>query len=173
MRISEIILELNNANQFLIGPDSLFYGKRMLTSGAEELIVEEASIASSNDQIHLKIYFRENEISRKDEISAAIHNHFSYRRKKSQRQLRKILHLGWRSLFVSILFFGLLASLSYAIIQLLPDGRFFVTFHELLIIFGWVALWRPADLLLYDWRPFSREVKLFRKLEQCKVEIMP
>lgn len=172
MKISEINLDLNNASQLLIGTDSLFYGKRMLTSDAEEVIIEEASIASSNDQIHLKIHFREKEINRNDEISTAIHKHFSYRRKKSQRQLRKVLHLGWRSLFISILFFGLLASLSFAIMKLFPEGGLFVTFRELLIILGWVALWRPADILLFDWRPFSREAKLFRKLEQCKVEIV-
>ena len=66
MRVSEIILELHDVDQLLIAPYSLFYGKRMLSPDAEELIIEEATKASSNDHIHLKIHLR------KDEIRGAI-----------------------------------------------------------------------------------------------------
>ena len=80
--------------------------------------------------------------------------------------------LGLESLLMSIVFLGLLVSLTLLIIKLLPEGGLSLTFREILIILGWVALWRPADLLLYEWRPFKREVNLFRKLGQCKVEIV-
>ncbi len=172
MGVSVIILELNEVDQLLIKPNSLFYGKRMLSPDAEEVIIEEAAIASSNDHIHLKIHLHKDEINRKDEISTAIHQHFTYRRKKSERQLKKVLQLGWRSLLISIVFLSLIVSLTLVIIKLLPEGGLSLTFREILIILGWVALWRPADLLLYEWRPFKREVNLFRKLEQCKVEIV-
>jgi hypothetical protein len=144
----------------------------MLSADAEEFIIEEATMASSSDQIHLKVHLHKDEISRKDEISTTIHQHFTYRRKKSERQLKKILQLGWGSLLISIVFFGLLVLLTLVIIKLLPEGGLSLTFREILIILGWVALWRPADLLFYEWRPFKREVNLFRKLEQCKVEIV-
>ena len=172
MRVSEIILELDDVDQLLIAPNSLFYGKRMLTPDAEELIIEEATKASSNDRIHLKIQLRKDENSRKNEITTAIHQHFIYRREKSERELKKIFQLGWQSLLISIVFLGLLVSLTSVIIKLLPEGGLSITFREILIILGWVALWRPADFLLYEWRPFKREINLFRKLEQCKVEIV-
>ena len=172
MRVSEIILELNEVDQLLIAPDSLFYGKRMLSSDAEEVIIEEATMASSNDHIHLKIYLHKDEISRKDEILTAIHQHFFYRRKKSERELKRVLELGWTTLLISIVFLGLLVFLTLFVIKLLPESGLSLTFREILIILGWVALWRPADLLFYEWRPFKREVKLFRKLEQCMVEIV-
>jgi hypothetical protein len=172
MRVSEIILKLDDVDQLLIPPDSLFYGKRLLSSDAEEVIIEEATMASSNDNIHLKIHLHRDEMSRKDEISTAIQQHFTYRRKKSERQLKKVFQLGWQSLLISIVFLGLLVSLTLVIIKLLPEGGLSLTFREILIILGWVALWRPADLLLYEWRPFKREINLFRKLEQCEVEIV-
>lgn len=171
MTVSEIILELNDANQLLIASHSLFHGKRMLNPDAEELIIEEATMASSNDHIHLKIHLLKDEMSRKDEISAAIHKHFTYRREKSEKQLKTILRLGWKSLLISIVLLALLVSLTL-VIKLLPEGGLSITVREILIILGWVALWRPADFLLYEWRPFKREVNLFRKLEQCRVEII-
>ena len=172
MPLSEIILELNDVDQLLIAPYSLFYGKRKLNADAEEVIIEEAEMASTNDHFHLKIHLRKSDSDRNDEIQIAIHQHFSYRRKKSERQLKKILRLGWQSLKISFVFLAVLVSLTYVIIKLLPEGRLSLTFQELLIILGWVALWRPADLLLYEWRPFKREVNLFSKLEQCEVEIV-
>ena len=172
MAASEIILELNDVDQLLVSRDSLFYGKRMLNSEAEEFIIEEAAMASRKDHIHLRIHLRKNEISSKDEILTAIRQHFNYRQKKSRRQLKKVLQLGWRSLLTSILFFGLLVSLTFVIIKLFPEGTVSLTIRELLIIGGWVALWRPIDLLLYEWRPILREVKLFRKIEQCKVDVV-
>ena len=171
MAVSEIILEINDVDQLLIAPRSLFYGKRMLNPDAEEAIIEEATIASSKEQIHLKIHLHNDEISREDEIASAIHHHFTYRRKKSERQLKTIFQLGWKSLLISIVLLGLLISLTL-VINLLPEGGFSITVREILIILGWVALWRPADFLLYEWRPFKREINLFRKLEQCKVEIV-
>ena len=171
IKASEVVINVRNVDRLLIRSGSLFYGKRMLASDAEEFIVEEVTMGSARRDIHLKIYLHEGEASRGDEIGAAIHQHFTYRRKKSERELRRILQLGWQSLLISIVFLGILISLTLVIIKLLPEGGLSLTFREILIILGWVALWRPADRLLYEWRPFKREVNLFRKLEQCEVEI--
>jgi hypothetical protein len=169
---SAIILELNDVDQLLIAPGSLFYGQRMLKPDAEEFVIEEVTKAYSKDPLHLKIHLHKDEITRKDEISTAIHQHFTYRRKRSEKKLREVLQLGWQSLLISIVFLGLLVSLTLIIIKLLPEGGLSITFREILIILGWVALWRPADLLLYEWRPFKREINLYRKLERCEVEIV-
>ena len=172
MKASEIILELHDLDQLLLVPDSLFYGKRMLNPDAEEVIIEEVTKAALGDHIRLKIHLLEDKITRKDEILAAIHKHFNYRREKSETKLKKVLHLGWQSLLISIVFLGILISLTLLIIKLLPEGGLSITFREILIILGWVALWRPADLLLYEWRPFKREINLFRRLERCDLEIV-
>lgn len=172
MSISEIVLEFNSADQLFIAPDSLFHGKRMLNPDAEEVIIEEVAKASSSDHIHLKIHLRKDEISRKDEIATAIHQHFTYRRKKSERQIKMILDLGWRGLMVSIVFLAFLISLTLFVLKQVPEGSFSVIIREILVILGWVALWRPADFLFYEWRPLKREANLFRKLERCEVEII-
>ena len=172
MSASEIILVVNDVDQLLIDPNSPFYSIRKLNRDAEEFIIEAATIASRNDHIHLKIHFRNKDVSRKDELINAIHRHFNYRRKRSEWQLKRALQLGWRTLFVSIVFFAFLVFVTFLIIKLFPEGRLSLTFRDIIIILGWVALWRPADLLLYDWRPLKRDVNLFHKIEQCQVEIV-
>jgi len=77
MKASEIVLELNDVDKLLIAPDSLFYGKRMLACDAEEVIIEEATMAASNKHVHIKVHLHIDEMTRKDEISTAIHQHFT------------------------------------------------------------------------------------------------
>ncbi len=40
-------------------------------------------------------------------------------------------------------------------------------------IFGWVALWRPAELLLYEWMPIYRRLRLLNRLADATIEIDP
>jgi hypothetical protein len=51
----------------------------------------------------------------------------------------------------------------------LPPVTAVFVLTEGLTVFAWVALWRPGELLLYEWYPFKRDARLFRKLERCEV----
>ena len=42
--------------------------------------------------------------------------------------------------------------------------------RESLVIVGWVAMWRPVDLLLYEWYPISRDAALFGRLAKSQVQ---
>jgi len=36
-------------------------------------------------------------------------------------------------------------------------------------VFGWVANWRPAEILFYDWWPVRRSRNLYRRLAAAEV----
>jgi hypothetical protein len=42
---------------------------------------------------------------------------------------------------------------------------------EGLLIIGWVALWRPVEIFLYDWWPIRRQQKRFEGIARMPVEI--
>jgi hypothetical protein len=44
--------------------------------------------------------------------------------------------------------------------------------EEGLLILGWVAMWRPIELLLYDWRPQRRMRLTHENLARMRVEIV-
>ena len=169
----EIILKLKDADQVLIAPHNIFYEKRMLSPDAEEYLIEEAEKPSNRTAFYLKVYLPPENLNRSQEIETAIHQHFAYRKNKSLKQLSRTLKLGWKGLLVAIVFLSILVSFTLIIISQIPEGSLSVIFREILIILGWVALWRPADLLLYEWRPFKRDANLFERLERCKVEVIP
>jgi hypothetical protein len=39
------------------------------------------------------------------------------------------------------------------------------------VIAGWVALWHPTELLLYEWWPISRDRQLYRLVSQMEIAI--
>ena len=45
-------------------------------------------------------------------------------------------------------------------------------FREGLIICGWVAMWRPIQIFLYDWWPILGDRRLFDRLSRMPVQIV-
>jgi hypothetical protein len=43
--------------------------------------------------------------------------------------------------------------------------------QEGLLIGGWVALWRPIEIFLYDWWPIRDERDIYAKLSLIEVEL--
>ena len=43
--------------------------------------------------------------------------------------------------------------------------------HEGLLIVGWVAMWRPLEILLYDWWPLMRDAQLYERIASMPVEL--
>jgi hypothetical protein len=44
---------------------------------------------------------------------------------------------------------------------------------EGLLILGWVAMWRPVEIFLYDWWPEFGKHLLFLRIAGMKIEVKP
>ena len=172
MKTTEIVLQLENTSQLLLPKGSVFYSKRLLNPDAEEFIIEEAASEPRGTSFHIKIVLPNNQQDELPGMKSAIHQHFRYRKNKSEKQLKQTVRIGWRALSLAILFLAILIPLIIVVSKALPESGFSFTLREILIILGWVALWRPVDYLLYEWRIYRRDAKLFEKLEECSVEFL-
>lgn len=85
-------------------------------------------------------------------------------------ELRETFRIGWRSLAVglSVLTAAIVASQTIHAAAPSPVNR---VFEESLIIFGWVANWKPIETFLYDWWPIVRRRNLFKRLAEATVEV--
>jgi len=86
------------------------------------------------------------------EIVAAVRTHLEYERGRQVRKVRELLALGRRFLLVGAGALALLLSAA-ELTTFLPKGHVVQILHEGLVITGWVAMWRPLELLLFDWWP--------------------
>ena len=40
------------------------------------------------------------------------------------------------------------------------------------VIAGWVAMWRPAEILLYDWWPFRRDIRIYHQIADADIVLV-
>jgi len=105
-------------------------------------------------------------------LVAAVRNHFAYRARVVGKDLRSLLRQGWLSLLIGLAFlFGCITAREFA--PLLLKGTPLDIVSEGLLIMGWVAMWRPLQVFLYDWWPLLRRRGLYQSLAGIEVEIKP
>lgn len=105
-------------------------------------------------------------------VGDAFANHFNYRARVLDGDLRELFRIARLSLAIGV---GVLAACSIAAKALstwVSDANMARVLSEGLLILGWVANWRPIELLLYDWWPLVRRRDLYRRLAQAPVEIL-
>jgi hypothetical protein len=103
-------------------------------------------------------------------VREAMANYFSYRAGHTRREFRQLMQRGRRSLVIGL---GFLAACLLAAEQIgrFGGGTFISILRESVIIGGWVAMWRPLEIFLYDWWPLTRRQAMFEKLARAKVSI--
>jgi hypothetical protein len=86
--------------------------------------------------------------------------------------LRETLRRGFVSLLVGMLFLGLCLTLRQLVAADGGDGSVEILREGLLIV-GWIALWRPVEIFLFDWWPIRRDQQLFAWIALQPVETRP
>ena len=103
-------------------------------------------------------------------LGEAIHEYFAQRALETRRQLRELFRRGRISLAIALVFLGAAMAAS-DLIGGLTVNRFAAVVSEGLIIGGWVAMWRPLEVFLYDWWPVRADVRLAERLSTMPVDI--
>jgi hypothetical protein len=96
---------------------------------------------------------------------------FRQRAVAARRQLRELFRRGRTSLAIALLFLAASIAVSDALALSFPDSHLTGVIREGLSIIGWVAMWRPAEVFLYDWWPILAEARLSDRLSAMPVRI--
>ena len=146
--------------------------KKDLDHSVEEWIVSRATDVARHARLTLMIYLQDPTEMRQSETMAteAIHSFFAYKSQLSRRQLTHTLRLGRTSLAIGLSFLGLTLAVS-KVLDAFEANRFAGLIREGLIIGGWVAMWRPLEILLYDWWPIRNRRLIFDRLSRMDVAV--
>jgi hypothetical protein len=168
---NELIIHLHDGTE-LLHASGILHRKQTLNKDAEDFIIEEAVALSRTGEIHIKVYLTSAGMVQQEKIASAIKRHFCYRKEQSQKKLKRAMQYGWRTLFIAVVLLIVLFAVTEVALLFFPDNRIADFIRESFIILGWVALWRPIDLLLYDRYPIKRDIRLFQRLEQSNVQVL-
>ena len=106
-------------------------------------------------------------------LEDAVKEYFGERAKEIRRRLRQLFRVGRTSLAIGLLFLAAAVLTGDLIAALLRETRFAGVARESLVIGGWVAMWRPLEVFLYDWWPIRAEARLFDRLSAMAVRVVP
>ena len=86
-------------------------------------------------------------------------------------RLRELLRRGRISLAIGLAFLAVSIGLGDLLPIYFQSSRLAGIAKESMLIGGWVAMWRPLEIFLYDWWPIRAEAVLFDRLAAMPVRI--
>lgn len=105
-------------------------------------------------------------------LGGAIRNFFAFQAQITARDLRLELRRGRDSLLIGLCFLAVCLLLRHFALSAW-GGAVAGVVAEGLLIAGWVALWRPLEIYLYDWWPYRRRLMVYRRLAEIAVDVRP
>ena len=167
-----ISLKLRDTNQLFNSMDPSPFIEKDLDDDAEEFIVSWAQEFPQNAPIKLRIHLDQWPADDpKELIRTAVHNHFAHRAKITDLEFNRLLKQGRTSLVIGLIFLAACLLLSRFLLAK-ETGAWAAIARESLTIGGWVAMWRPMQIYLYDWWPLLRLRRTFTKLSHMPVELV-
>ncbi len=165
--VASIDVRVGDVRQLFHSMDPAPFRERDLDPKAEEFIVESALALSRTVPLRLTVRISDT-TSKPEDLAAlpqAVHEYFARRSASTRVNLRRLLRSGFWSLLIGVSF--------VAVVNLVGDWLGQLAggvFHESVVIGAWVALWRPLEILLYDWWPMLADVRLFDRLATMEVD---
>ena len=104
------------------------------------------------------------------DIEEALYTYYSFEEENSRSDMVMLFRQGRHALLIGLSFLSLFY-IGYFftkdahswLIGLIAEG-----FHVL----GWVAMWKPINIFLYEWWPIRDRINLMGRLQKLKVEIV-
>jgi hypothetical protein len=167
-----IEIRLSRPQQLFNSLDPSPFHERDLDQDAEDYLVDSADEFPLKKPLTLVIHIPADQLppGSMPGLGQAIHNYFEYRMNETLRRLKFFFRDGRIALMVALVFlFGciLLRQVALAV----SHGLASQIVDEGLYIVGWVAMWRPLEIFLYDWRPIWHRYQLFAKLSRIPVVV--
>jgi hypothetical protein len=170
----QIEIHVAELKQLFNAMDPSPFRKRDLDPKVEEFIVSWAKEAPRDAHLAMVVHL-DRSMGRTDEAVAlgeAIHGFFIERARVTRQRLHDLLRRGRISLLIGILTLLALFALSDVLGVILSGWRAGGPLRESLLIGGWVAMWRPLEIFLYDWWPIRADARLYDRLARMPVRII-
>jgi hypothetical protein len=167
-----ISIRLHELPQLFNLMDPSPFHERDLDPAAAEYITSWADEYPIRDKIDIFVHLEQSpaETDVQAVIASAVHAYFRDRAADKRLEFRRLMREGQKALVIGLVFLGVCVALA----QGLPrsgEPTLREVIRESLLIAGWVAMWRPMQIYLYDWWPIRRRRRLLDKLAHAPIHV--
>lgn len=163
---------VDKVEQLFNSMDPSPFHEKDLDHDAEEFIVSWAQEYPRSDPLTLIVHINQSAegAGSQELVEKAVRNYFAYRGKLNRLDFKHLLKQGRTSLVIGLLFLAVCLLISELMFHQKP-GTLLSLMRESLTIAGWVAMWRPMQIFLYDWWPLRHLGQIYEKLSRMPVEL--
>jgi hypothetical protein len=168
-----IEIHVTELQQLFNSLDPTPFRERDLDPKAEEFIAEWAREVDRSAPLGLTIHVDGSTPTphQIDTTQGAVRQYFAARAATSRLQLRMLFRRGRISLVIGLVFLAATVIGGDVVADMITE-RFADVVRESFLIGGWVAMWRPLEVFLYDWWPIRAEARLFDRLSAMTVRVV-
>ena len=173
METGIIELRLRNVSD-LVEADPSPLQQGVLRPEAETYIVREAKRLPGAQPIRLAVEVPGGAGTAEAEIvGKAVRTHFQRAAGSETDNMRELFRNGFKALLIGLLMLSVCLLLAWYFTYQLPKRPINRLILESFVILGWVSMWKPIEIFLYEWLPYARRRKLFRRLSNAAVTVKP
>ncbi len=167
-----IDLHVRTARHLFDNRDPAPFRERDLAAEAVEYVLDAADEIPLHEPLHLVVAVAEHTGAAlsSDVVRDAIRAHFEYERHRLSLALTRHLRRSYLAFAVGLVTLAALLTLA-EFTSVLHEGHVRQIVREGLVISGWVAMWRPLELLLYEWWPIVQDRRRFDRLLRAKLTV--
>jgi hypothetical protein len=171
-RHTAIMLRLRELAQLFNSMDPSPFIDRDLDADAEEYIMSWARELPAGQELELVIQLSNPApAERVAGVEDSVRRYFATRAAIKGLEFGHLMRRGRLSLIVGSVFLAVCLLLG-GLVGRAGAGPAFDIVREGLTIAGWVAMWRPLEIYLYDWWPLAEERRRLERLARIRVMIV-
>ncbi len=169
-----IEVRIRELGQLFNSMDPSPFHEKELDPDAEDYIVGSAKELPTQSPASLLVHLDQPAELPDEEriVQEAIRAHFARQSERLRRDLRDLLRRGWKSLAIGLVFLAACVAGGESIMRHMGERPLATALRESLLVGGWVAMWRPMEIFLYDWWPILSERRLHDRLSRISVRIV-
>lgn len=147
-------------------------GRRQLSHDFQDYLNQTLLPAGRRTSIDFKVFCHGSGNMRFiiDPLINTIRRHYQQQKKLKQNEFKKFKKRNYLLLLLS--FIVVMICQGVLPIVLGQDHRIHSMFSNAVDVFSWVILWKPIERLIFYWNPFLKEILLYNKVINAKVNIV-
>jgi hypothetical protein len=163
-------LHLGELRQLFNSMDPAPFRERDLDPKASDYIVDWAAEAPTDQALAMVVHLGA-DAPDGTMVGDAVREYFRGRAVAKRRELSRLFRVGRISLVIGQAFLGVAIVVGESLAGMISKEGYAWLVKESLVIGGWVALWRPLEIFLYDWWPLRAQAKLYDRLGRMRVSV--
>ena len=167
-------LRVGELRQLFNEMDPAPFRVRDIDPNAETYIVEWAEETRADRPLGLVVHLARERATPESArmLRDSVDEYFRRRAVATRASLRRLFRVGRVSLAIGLAFLMVALVVGETLSGMFSKESWGSLAKESFVIGGWVALWRPLEIFLYDWWPVRAEARLYDRLGELDVRLV-